>query len=110
MQRLCFTAAGIAGCLGVMLAAMAAHGEPARAAMIGQVAMLLGWHAPAFIALGVWGRAPLVPALWAAGLLLFGGAVLLRAFAGVSLGWTAPAGGITLMAAWLLLAAAAWRR
>jgi len=43
-------------------------------------------------------------------LLLFGGAVLTRAFTGVSLGWTAPAGGILLMAGWLLVAATALRR
>lgn len=110
MQRLCLTAAGIAGFLGVMLAAMAAHGAPDRAAMLGQVATLLGWHAPAFIAIGLWGRAPLVPALWALGLVLFCGAVLTRAFAGLSLGWTAPIGGTTLMIGWLLLALAAWRR
>lgn len=110
MSRFALAAAGLAGFLGVMLAALSAHGDPERARMLGSVAALLGWHAPAFLAWRGWGQAPLAPALWAAGLLLFGGAVLLRAFAGVSLGWTAPAGGILLTAGWLLVALAALRR
>ncbi|MFL1461193.1 DUF423 domain-containing protein [Roseococcus sp. DSY-14] len=110
MSRLAIAAAGLSGFLGVLLAAMSAHGDPERARMVGSVAALLGWHAPAFLGWLAWGRAPLAPALWAAGLLLFGGAVLARAFAGVSLGWTAPAGGILLMAGWLLVALAALRR
>ncbi len=110
MPRFCLLAAGLCGALGVMLAAMAAHGDPERARMLGSVAALLGWHAPAFLAWRAWGGATLAPALWAAGLLLFGGAVLTRAFAGLSLGWTAPTGGILLMAGWLLVALAALRR
>lgn len=110
MSRFALAAAGLAGFLGVMLAALSAHGEPERARMLGSVAALLGWHAPAFLAWRGWGRAPLAPVLWAAGLLLFGGAVLTRAFTGVSLGWTAPMGGILLMAGWLLVAFAALRR
>lgn len=110
MSRLAIAAAGLSGFLGVLLAAMSAHGDPERARMIGSVATLLGWHAPAFLAWRAWGHARPVPTLWAAGLLLFGGAVLTRAFTGVSLGWTAPAGGILLMAGWLLVAATALRR
>ena len=110
MPRFCLLAAGFCGFLGVMLAALSAHGDPERARMLGSVAALLGWHAPAFLAWRGWGGAPLAPALWAAGLLLFGGAVLTRAFTGASLGWTAPSGGILLMAGWLLVALAALRR
>mgnify|MGYP001767945646 CR=1 FL=1 len=110
MSRYSFLAAGEAGFLGVMLAAMSAHGDPDRARMIGSGAALLGWHAPAFLAWRAWGGATLAPVLWAAGLLLFGGAVLTRAFTGVSLGWTAPSGGILLLAGWLLVAFAALRR
>lgn len=110
MQRLWFSLAGVSGFLGVLLAALSAHGDPARGAMVGQVAVLCGTHAPAFLAIGVWGRAPIVPALWVLGLTLFGGAVLARAFGGVSLGYVAPLGGLTLMAGWLALAVLAWRR
>lgn len=109
-QRLLVTAAGLSGFAAVALAALSAHGaEPARA-MTSQVALLLGWHAPALLGLAAWGRAPLAGLLWVAGLLLFGTAVLLRAHAGVSLGLVAPIGGSVTMLGWLVLAAAAWRR
>jgi len=107
MQRSCFIAAAACGFLGVALAAVATHaGQP----IVQSVAMLLGWHAPALLAAGLWGRSALAPALWCAGLLLFGGALLLRALAGVSLGPVAPAGGVLLMAGWIALGVAAWRR
>jgi uncharacterized membrane protein YgdD (TMEM256/DUF423 family) len=107
MQRSCFTAAGACGLLAVALAAIATHaGQP----IAESVAMLLGWHAPALMAAGLWGRSALAPALWSAGLLLFGGALLLRAFAGISLGPVAPIGGLLVMAGWLALGIAAWRR
>lgn len=107
MQRSCFTAAGTCGVLAIALAAAATH---AAQPLAQSVAMLLGWHAPAFMAAGLWGRSALAPALWGAGLLLFGGALLLRAFAGLSLGPVAPTGGVLMMAGWLALAVAAWRR
>lgn len=107
MQRSCFTAAGACGFLAVALAAIATH---AAQPIVGSVAMLLGWHAPAFMAAGLWARSTLAPALWAAGLLLFGGALLLRAFADITLGPVAPTGGMLVMAGWLALAVAAWRR
>lgn len=106
MQRAWLCAAGICGALAVGLAAIAAHAAPG----VQNVAMLLGWHAPAFMGLALWQRGNAVAALWLAGLLLFSGAVLVRAFLGVSLGPVAPIGGITLIAGWLLLAMLAWRR
>ncbi|MCS6892044.1 MAG: DUF423 domain-containing protein [Rhodovarius sp.] len=104
--------AGLAGAAAVLLAAIAAHaamGEAERR-MLEQAAMLLGWHAPALLALGLWGRAAGAALLMAAGLAAFAGAVALRALAGLSLGPVAPAGGIGLIAAWLWLALAALRR
>lgn len=107
MQRSCFTAAGACGVLAVALAAVATHaGQP----VVGSVAMLLGWHAPAFMAAGLWGRSALAPVLWGAGLLLFGGGLLSRAFADLSLRPVAPTGGVLMMLGWLALMAAAWRR
>jgi uncharacterized membrane protein YgdD (TMEM256/DUF423 family) len=107
MQRSCFTAAAACGFLAVMLAAIASH---AAQPMVQSVALLLGWHAPAFMAAGLWERTRWAPGLWGAGLVLFGGALLLRAFGGVSLGPVAPIGGMTVMVGWLLLGLAAWRR
>lgn len=103
-------AAGLAGFGAVMLSALSAHGAPESRAMVQSLAQLLGWHAPAFLGMALLGRHALVPALWAMGLSLFGGSVLLRAFADLSLGLVAPIGGLTVMGGWLLLAAAALRR
>jgi uncharacterized membrane protein YgdD (TMEM256/DUF423 family) len=107
MQKSCFAAAAVCGLLAVMLLAIATH---AAQPMAQSVALLLGWHAPALMAAGLWGRSAWAPACWVAGLALFGGALLLRAFAGVSLGPVAPAGGLLVMAGWVLLGIAAWRR
>lgn len=110
MQRFWFSAAGLCGALAVGLAAIAAHADLESRAMVQNVAMLLGWHAPAFIGLGLWGRGALVAFVLLAGLTLFSGAVLIRAFGGVSLGPVAPIGGLTMIGGWLLLAVLAWRR
>jgi uncharacterized membrane protein YgdD (TMEM256/DUF423 family) len=112
MARVTLAAAGVAGFCGVLLAAVGAHAAPGEAErrMLDSAAMLLGWHAPALLGLGLWGRARVAGALMAAGLLCFAGAVTLRALAGVSLGPVAPAGGLLLMAAWALVVAAALRR
>jgi len=111
-QRLCLAAAGLAGCAAVALAALGAHAAGAARPMVESVAMILGWHAPALLALAAWnGRGAALPAvLMAAGLLLFAGAVLLRAFTGLSLGPVAPTGGVLLIAGWLAVLAAAMRR
>lgn len=110
MQKLWFSAAGVAGCAAVALAAMAAHAPLDARDMVQSVAMVLGWHAPALLALGVWNdrRGHWVGALLLPGAALFAGAVLWRAFMGVSPGPIAPIGGFAMMAGWLLLAAFAW--
>lgn len=110
MQRFWFSAAGLCGALAVGLAAIAAHVALDSRSMVQNVAMLMGWHAPAFIGLALWPRGGPVAATLLLGLTLFSGAVLLRAFAGVSLGPVAPIGGMTMIAGWLLLAVLAWRR
>lgn len=110
MQRIWFSAAGVCGALAVGLSAVAAHVALDSRAMVQSVAMLLGWHAPALIGLALWQRGSLVAGLLLGGLVLFSGAVLLRAFAGVSLGPVAPIGGLTMIGGWLLLAVLAWRR
>ncbi|MFN3447400.1 MAG: DUF423 domain-containing protein [Roseococcus sp.] len=111
MQRVWISAAGLFGAAAVALAALAAHAELAARGMVQNVAMILGWHAPALLALALWNRrgGHAAAALLLAGGVLFAGAVLLRAFADVSLGPVAPIGGFLMIAGWLWLALAAWR-
>lgn len=110
MQRFWFSAAGLCGALAVGLAAIAVHVALDSREMVRSVAMLLGWHAPALIGLALWPRSGWVPGVLLAGLTLFSGAVLIRAFMGISLGPVAPIGGMTMIGGWLLLAVIAWRR
>jgi uncharacterized membrane protein YgdD (TMEM256/DUF423 family) len=112
LQRLWLLAAGLAGCAAVALAAIGAHAAGEARPMVEGVATLLGWHAPALLALGVWNArgGHVAAALMLAGVALFAAAVLLRAFAGISLGPVAPMGGFAMMAGWLALALAALRR
>lgn len=103
----------LAGLLAVALAAAGAHLGLAEAEgrMLGQVTMLLGWHASALLVLGLWGA----PARWggallAAGLALLSLGVLVRVFGGVFLGPVAPTGGIAMMVGWAWLGITALRR
>ena len=103
----------IAGFFAVGFAAAGAHLglAEAEAKMLASVTLLLGFHAPALLAIGLWGRpARWAGALLAAGLGLFSLAVLVRVFTGVSLGPVAPTGGMAMMAGWLWLAVVALRR
>jgi len=120
MHRLWIALGALAGLAAVALSAWAAHAaprllDPPRQAMLGQALTLLGWHALALLAAGLWAdrRGGLLPHLagagFALGALLFCGGVLANALAGVSLGPVAPAGGVLLMAGWVLLAASAIR-
>ncbi len=100
----------LAGFLAVLFAAAGAHlglGE-GEARMLGSVTMLLGFHAPALIVVGLWG-AWRGGALLAAGLFLFCLAVLVRVFSGQSLGPVAPIGGFAMMGGWLWLGVVALR-
>ena len=101
----------LAGFLAVLFAAAGAHlglGE-AEGRMLASVTMMLGFHAPALIAVALWGawRGGLLLGL---GLFLFALAVLLRVFTGLSLGPVAPIGGFAMMAGWLWLGVVALRR
>jgi uncharacterized membrane protein YgdD (TMEM256/DUF423 family) len=106
--------AGLMGAAGIALAAAGAHAAP-QAGLEGAAYMLL-FHAvavlggTALIRQGVLLR-PLmlaVLAAWVVGAALFSADIALRAFAGHRLfAFAAPAGGLILIAAWLMLAAAA---
>ena len=120
MHRVWLASGAVAGAIAVALAAWLAHGAPARLdpvrlGMAQNAATMLGWHAPALLATGLWagrrfgGRLPhLAGAAFALGLLLFCGGVL-AAVAGVRLGPVAPIGGSLLIGGWLILLLAAPR-
>jgi len=118
MQRLWIAAGGIAGCLAVAMAAVAAHalgGLPAdRVGMVESAIRMQGWHGLALLFCGLWspraGRlADAAGAAFLAGLVLFCGAVYALALGGVATGPVAPTGGVLLMLGWLLLAVSAVR-
>ncbi|MBK1657328.1 DUF423 domain-containing protein [Paracraurococcus ruber] len=118
MHRLWLLLGALCGLGAVALSAWAAHAAPARLDARALLALdngirLQGWHALALVGAALWAerRGGLLPHLAAAGfalgLLLFCGGVYASALAGLSLGPVAPIGGITLMAAWGMLAASA---
>jgi uncharacterized membrane protein YgdD (TMEM256/DUF423 family) len=104
------------GLLAVVAAAAAAHGaDPASARSRAAAAQMLGWHALALIGLGLWGAlggwwTHVAGALFVAGLALFCAAVYSPILGGPSLGLTAPAGGLLLMAGWAAFALSALLR
>jgi uncharacterized membrane protein YgdD (TMEM256/DUF423 family) len=104
----------IVGLLAVVAAAGSAHGggDPAVMRARASAAQMLGWHALAIVAVGFWGAqggwlTHAAGALFAAGLILFCGAVYSPTLGGPSLGMTAPVGGVALMLGWLAFAASA---
>ncbi|GJE70465.1 DUF423 domain-containing protein [Methylorubrum podarium] len=113
LDRLLAALAALAGGLGVAASAAAAHtsgGETLKTA-----AQFLLFHAPAILALtgfaaaGLTRGAPsrLAAAAMLVGLVLFSGDLAMRALVGQALfPMAAPAGGIVLMAGWLLAAIA----
>lgn len=111
-------AGGLAGCLGVGLAAAAAH--VTGPGSLETSARFLMIHAPAFLVIPVLSRTEAVRPgmlrlagfLLVLGLLLFCGDLALRSLAGLSLlPMAAPAGGILLMAGWAVAGASAlWPR
>jgi uncharacterized membrane protein YgdD (TMEM256/DUF423 family) len=121
MQRLWIGFGALAGLAAVIMAAVSAHAlpgrlDPAALAMAQSATQMLGWHALALLACGLWanrgGRlADAAGAAFAIGLVLFCGSVYALALADVRVGLVAPAGGFILMLGWLLLAASAvWGR
>ncbi len=114
MVRVWIGAGGIAGAGAVAMAAVAAHGrlEPAVLAQVQGAVQMQGWHALALLAVGLlaarggW-AAQAAGMAFVLGVVLFCGAVYGLALAGWHLPGVAPAGGMLLIAGWLLLVAAA---
>ena len=104
----------------VAMAAAAAHALPARLdaaslEMVRSALQMQGWHALALLFTGLWAPrggivSHLAGAAFAAGLVLFCGAVYALALFGVRAAAVAPAGGLLLMVGWLLLGISALRR
>jgi uncharacterized membrane protein YgdD (TMEM256/DUF423 family) len=116
MQRIWIGIGSVAGFGAVAMAAFAAHGiaDTASLCIVSSGVQMQGWHALALLATGLWAPrggwlAHAAGCAFAAGLVLFCGAVYSLALAGVSWGVLAPTGGILLMIGWLLLAASALR-
>ena len=110
-DRFLVLAGGLCGVAGVALSATAAH---AGGGNTGTAASFLLMHAPVFLAIGLigGGRVPRVGS-WALllGLVLFSGDLLMRHYAGVRLfPMAAPAGGLLMIAGWLVVAASAFIR
>ncbi len=112
MQRLWIALGALAGLTAVAMAALAAHGlgdlDPPSLTMMRNAIEMQGWHALALLACGLWvprgGRlADWAGAAFAAGIVLFCGAVYALGLAGMHLGIMAPIGGSLLMVGWLLL-------
>ena len=118
MSRLWIGLGSLAGLGAVMMAALSAHGlnhlEPAALHMVASAVQMQGWHALALLGTGLWaprgGRwADAAGLAFAAGMLLFCGAVYGIALFGAAFGGLAPVGGTLLMTGWALLAVSACR-
>lgn len=120
MHRLWLALGALAGLDAVALSAWAAHGLPHRVDATALTAAnnaitMEGWHALALLAAGLMaerGRwfAHLAGGAFAAGMLLFCGAVWWGVLMGHSLGPVAPIGGTLLMVGWFLLFVAALKK
>jgi uncharacterized membrane protein YgdD (TMEM256/DUF423 family) len=100
-------AAGLAGAAGVAAAAAAAHGSDAR--LLAAASAICLANAPALLVLGIAGQrlrlGMLGGALLALGTVLFSGDLFLRSLIGAGLfPMAAPAGGVVMIAAWLVIA------
>jgi uncharacterized membrane protein YgdD (TMEM256/DUF423 family) len=118
MQRIWIILGSLAGCGAVGMAAFEAHGlarlDPAALHIVDSAVRMQGWHALALLAVGLWAPrggllADVAGGAFAAGLVLFCGAVYSLGLSGVSWGILAPTGGTLLMIGWLLLGASALR-
>ena len=115
--------AGLSGVVAVGMAAYAAHGlaaDAAAQALVERASLYQLFHALALLAAdriaadsrrAAW-PAQLAAVLFVVGMLLFCGSLYLKALTGqpLPLPMVTPAGGMTLMAAWLALALAGVRR
>jgi uncharacterized membrane protein YgdD (TMEM256/DUF423 family) len=112
MQRVWIGLGALAGLTAVAMAALSAHGlgnlNPSSVTMIRNAIDMQGWHALALLGCGLWaprgGRlVDCAGAAFAAGIVLFCGAVYVLGLAGMHLGIIVPIGGSLLMVGWLLL-------
>jgi uncharacterized membrane protein YgdD (TMEM256/DUF423 family) len=121
MHRVWLFLGALTGLGAVALAAWAAHGTPAGFApgprrAVDNALMIQGWHAFALISAGLLaergsGFAHVAGLAFLAGTTLFCGAVWWGVLGFRPIGLPiAPAGGVTLMVGWALLALAALRR
>ena len=109
----------LGGLAAVIMAAVGAHAlpgrlDPAGLAMAQSATQMLGWHALALLACGLWAPrggwwTDAAGAAFAIGLVLFCGSVYALALADIRLGVVAPTGGFILMLGWVLLAGSALR-
>jgi uncharacterized membrane protein YgdD (TMEM256/DUF423 family) len=103
--------AGLTGAAGVALSAAAAH---TGGHDLGIAASFLVMHAPALLAIGLFGRNRVLAiggAILLAGPVLFCGDLVMRDFAGSRLfPMAAPIGGSAMILAWLTVAASAFTR
>ena len=110
-DRFLVLAGGLCGAAGVALSAAAAHSGGGN---VGAAASFLLMHAPAFLAIGLIGGGRILRAgSWVLllGLLVFAGDLLMRDYAGTRLfPMAAPAGGLLLIAGWLIIATSAFKR
>lgn len=121
MDRVWLGLGGLYGLTGVMMAALAAHALPSRISAADLAFVHTGiqmqmWHALALIGCGL---LALVRPGWtvtvagigfAAGTLLFCGAVYALALTGAELPGVAPTGGFLTMLGWIALGSNAFRR
>jgi len=118
--RVWIAAGSLAGFGAVAMAAAAAHALPQRLDpralhAVESAIQMQGWHALALVLTGFLVATRAGPALlpnlagaaFLLGLLLFCGSIYAADLAGIHIGPAAPAGGLLLMAGWLLLAASA---
>lgn len=127
MQRVLLAVSGILGAAAVGLGAFGAHGleaflegAPEAAKRLGWWQTAVGYHLPHAVVLAVCGVLAARPSGWALkiaaggfllGVLLFSGTLYAMALGAPRwLGAVTPLGGLSLIVAWLALAAAAWRR
>lgn len=112
-DRVVVALGGLAGCLGVALAAMAAH--VTGGGNLETASRFLMLHAPALMAIGLLAAggfaqaavARIAGGLMVLGLVLFCGDLSVRALWGIApIRLAAPVGGVLLMAAWLAAAGA----
>ncbi|HID38819.1 MAG TPA: DUF423 domain-containing protein [Calditrichaeota bacterium] len=122
MSRIFFALGALFGAIGVSLGAYGAHGG-ARLIELHQAVITYGkasrynmYHAFALLAVA-WAldRWPeqkkwLTPAGWlqVAGIVMFSGSLYAQSLTGIHFGYITPAGGISFVAGWLLMAWAAW--